>query len=111
MVPAQLSSIFPGNPNLPQFSCTRGTQCFKLGFMYNFEQALVLMRLSQPHPPIVGAKMVPTQECSRGCYGSHTLPPALRKHQESQKNDGQTGSQCLDKAALARNTRYQPSQE
>ena len=38
-------------------------------------------------------------------------PPPLRKHQESQKNDGQTGSQCLDKAVLARDTQYQPSQE
>ena len=33
-------------------------------------------------------------------------PPPLRKHQESQKNDGQTGSQCLDKAVLARDVRY-----
>ena len=38
-------------------------------------------------------------------------PPPLRKHQERQKNDGQTGSRCLDKAALACNARYQPSQE
>ena len=29
-------------------------------------------------------------------------PPPLRKHQENQKNDGQTGSRCLDKAVLAR---------
>ena len=35
----------------------------------------------------------------------------LRKHQESQKNVGQTGSQCLDKAVLARDVGYQPSQE
>ena len=26
----------------------------------------------------------------------------LRKHQESQENDGQTRSRCLDKAVLAR---------
>ena len=28
-------------------------------------------------------------------------PPPLRKHQESQKSDGQTGSRCLEKAVLA----------
>ena len=34
-------------------------------------------------------------------------PPPLRKHQESQESDGQTGSWCLDKAVLARDARYQ----
>ena len=34
-------------------------------------------------------------------------PPPLRKHQESQENDGQTGSQCLDKVMLVCDTRYQ----
>ena len=38
-------------------------------------------------------------------------PPPLRKHQESQKNDGQTGSRCLEKAVLARDVRRQLSQE
>ena len=33
-------------------------------------------------------------------------PPPLRKHQESQKNDGQTGSRCLDKAVLACDAQY-----
>ena len=39
-----------------------------------------------------------------------TVPPPpspLRKHQESQASDGQTGSWCLDKAVLARDARYQ----
>ena len=41
-----------------------------------------------------------------------TQPNApLHKHQESQKQDGQTRSRCLDKAVLARDVRYQPSQE
>ena len=31
----------------------------------------------------------------------------LRKHQENQENDGQTGSRCLDKAVLARDPQYQ----
>ena len=43
--------------------------------------------------------------------GTTYPPPPLCKHQESQKNDGQTKSRCLDKAVLARNMRYQPSQE
>ena len=43
--------------------------------------------------------------------GSYPPPPPLHKHPESQKNDGQTGSRCLDKAVLARDVRYQPSQE
>ena len=30
-----------------------------------------------------------------------TSPSSLRKHGQSQKNDGQTGSLCLDKAVLA----------
>ena len=34
-------------------------------------------------------------------------PPPLRKHTENQENDGQTGSQCLDKAVLAHNAQYQ----
>ena len=38
-------------------------------------------------------------------------PPPLRKHQERQKNDGQTESRCSDKAVLACDARYQPSQE
>ena len=29
-------------------------------------------------------------------------PPPLHKHAESQENDGQTRSRCLDKAVLAR---------
>ena len=33
-------------------------------------------------------------------------PSALRKHQEIQENDGQTGSWCLDKAVLACGARY-----
>ena len=38
---------------------------------------------------------------------SNLPPPPLRKHQESQESDGQTGSWCLDKGVLARNARYQ----
>ena len=34
-------------------------------------------------------------------------PSPLRKHQESQESDGQTGSWCLDKAVLARDAWYQ----
>ena len=34
-------------------------------------------------------------------------PPPLHKHQESQENDGQTGSRCLDKAVLLHDTWYQ----
>ena len=32
---------------------------------------------------------------------------SMGKHQESQENDGQTGSWCLDKAVLARDARHQ----
>ena len=32
---------------------------------------------------------------------SYPPPPPLRKHQENQECDGQTGSWCLDKAVLA----------
>ena len=33
--------------------------------------------------------------------GAPRYPPQpLRKHQESQENDGQTGSRCLDKVVL-----------
>ena len=39
---------------------------------------------------------------------SHCPPPLpLRKHQESQESDGQTGSWWLDKAVLPRDVRYQ----
>ena len=47
----------------------------------------------------------------RPVHQIHYTHPPLRKHQEIQKNDGQTGSRCLDKAVLARDVRYQPSQE
>ena len=54
-------------------------------------------------------------QCSQGGAQQNpeaVLPsPPLRKHQERQKNDSQTGSQCLDKAVLARDVRYQPSHE
>jgi hypothetical protein len=33
------------------------------------------------------------------CFGLYP-PPPLRKHQENQKNDGQTESRCVDKAVL-----------
>ena len=35
------------------------------------------------------------------------IPPPLRKHLESQENDGHNGSWCLDKAVLARGAWYQ----
>ena len=55
------------------------------------------------------------QQSPGGCalcnHALCTPPPPLRQHQESQNNDGQTGSCCLDKAVLGRDVRYQPSQE
>ena len=46
-------------------------------------------------------------ECPVRTHPTIYPPPPLRKHQESQESDGQTGSWCLDKAVLARDAQYQ----
>ena len=43
----------------------------------------------------------------RGHYRLLTPPPPLSKHTESEENDGQTGSRCLDKEGPACDVRYQ----
>ena len=35
-----------------------------------------------------------------------TLPPPLRKHGQGQKNNGHTGSPCVDKPVLARDAQH-----
>ena len=45
------------------------------------------------------SKFEPTEGCSRGI--KLPSPPPLRKHGQGQKNNGHTGSQCLDKPVLA----------
>ena len=57
-----------------------------------------------------GHHLPPSGACSASALLLNEKPyphPPLRKHRESQENNGQTGSRCLDKPVLACNTRYQ----
>ena len=49
-------------------------------------------------------RMVKNEHQGHACLDP---PSPLRKHQEIQEKDGQTGSWCLDKAVLARDAWYQ----
>ena len=58
----------------------------------------------------MGGHADPSNPWSHPPNTSPPPPPLLRKHQERQERDGQTGSWCLDKVVLARDARYQKNE-